>query len=175
VSGSRQRGAAWLQGTMALPAVVSAATQRVISKGHAVASVEISGLCKSFGDTIVLQPTDLTIEEGEFVVLVGPSGCGKSTLLRMIAGLEVPSTGRVVIGGRDVTDAAPSNRGLAMVFQSYALYPHLTVAENIAFPLKVAKVAKQEIAERVSEVAAMLDLSALLDRRPRALSGGQRR
>ncbi|RYD27011.1 MAG: ABC transporter ATP-binding protein, partial [Lysobacteraceae bacterium] len=139
-----------------------------------MASVEISGLSKSFGDIVVLQPTDLTIEEGEFVVLVGPSGCGKSTLLRMIAGLEVPSAGRVVIGERDVTDAAPSDRGLAMVFQSYALYPHLTVAENIAFPLKVAKVAKREIAERVAEVAAMLDLSELLDRRPRALSGGQR-
>jgi len=139
-----------------------------------VASVEISGLSKSFGDTTVLLPTDLTIEEGEFIVLVGPSGCGKSTLLRMIAGLEVPSTGRVKIGGRDVTDAAPSDRGLAMVFQSYALYPHLTVAENIAFPLKVAKVAKREITERVAEVAAMLDLSDLLDRRPRALSGGQR-
>ena len=118
----------------------------MISKGHAVASVEISGLSKCFGDTTVLHPTDLTIEEGEFVVLVGPSGCGKSTLLRMIAGLEVPSTGRVVIGERDVTDAAPSDRGLAMVFQSYALYPHLTVAENIAFPLKVAKVAKREMA-----------------------------
>jgi ABC-type sugar transport system ATPase subunit len=139
-----------------------------------VASVKISGLSKSFGDTTVLLPTDLTIEEGEFLVLVGPSGCGKSTLLRMIAGLEVPSTGRVAIGGRDVTDAAPSDRGLAMVFQSYALYPHLTVAENIAFPLKVAKVAKRETTERVAEVAAMLDLSDLLDRRPRALSGGQR-
>lgn len=139
-----------------------------------MASVEIRGLSKRFSDTTVLQPTDLAIADGEFVVLVGPSGCGKSTLLRMIAGLEVPSTGRVMIDGRDVTDAAPSDRGLAMVFQSYALYPHLTVAENIAFPLKVAKVAKREIAKRVGEVAAMLDLSELLDRRPRALSGGQR-
>lgn len=123
---------------------------------------------------MVVQPTDLTIADGEFVVLVGPSGCGKSTLLRMIAGLEIPSAGRVVIGGRDVTDAAPSDRGLAMVFQSYALYPHLTVAENIAFPLKIAKLAKREIADRVAGVAAMLDLTSLLDRRPRALSGGQR-
>ena len=139
-----------------------------------MASVKISGLSKSFGNTTVLQPTDLSIAEGEFVVLVGPSGCGKSTLLRMIAGLELPSAGRVAIGGRDVTEAAPSDRGLAMVFQSYALYPHLTVAENIAFPLKVTKVAKQEIARRVAEVAAMLELSDLLDRRPRALSGGQR-
>ena len=97
-----------------------------------MASVEISGLSKRFGEVTVLQPTDLTIEQGEFVVLVGPSGCGKSTLLRMIAGLEVPSAGRVVIGGRDVTEAAPSDRGLAMVFQSYALYPHLTVAENLS-------------------------------------------
>ncbi|RZM17829.1 MAG: ABC transporter ATP-binding protein, partial [Sphingomonas sp.] len=139
-----------------------------------MASVEISGLSKRFGDTTVLEPTDLTIADGEFVVLVGPSGCGKSTLLRIIAGLDLPSAGRVMIGGRDVTDAAPSDRGLAMVFQSYALYPHLTVAENIAFPLKVAKVARREIADRVAEVAAMLDLSDLLDRRPRALSGGQR-
>lgn len=139
-----------------------------------MASVEIRGLSKRFGDAMVLRPTNLSIADGEFVVLVGPSGCGKSTLLRMIAGLEVPSAGRVMIGGRDVTDAAPSDRGLAMVFQSYALYPHLTVAENIAFPLKVAKVAKGEIVERVAEVAAMLDLSEMLDRRPRALSGGQR-
>jgi multiple sugar transport system ATP-binding protein len=139
-----------------------------------VASVEIRGLSKRFGDAMVLRPTNLSIADGEFVVLVGPSGCGKSTLLRMIAGLEAPSAGCVMIGGRDVTDAAPSDRGLAMVFQSYALYPHLTVAENIAFPLRVAKVPKGEIAERVAEVAAMLDLSEMLDRRPRALSGGQR-
>ena len=88
-----------------------------------MAAVELAGLTKRFGDTVVLHPTDLVVEDGEFLVLVGPSGCGKSTLLRMIAGLEEPSTGRVVIGGRDVTAAAPSDRGVAMVFQSYALYP----------------------------------------------------
>ncbi|MGJ3629583.1 ABC transporter ATP-binding protein [Sphingomonas sp. MMS24-JH45] len=103
-------------------------------------------------------PADLTIADGEFVVIVGPSGCGKSTLLRLIAGLEEPSTGRLVIGGRDVTDAAPADRGLAMVFQSYALYPHLTVAENIAFPLKVARRPKAEIAARVAAVAEPLGL-----------------
>lgn len=129
---------------------------------------------KSFGSVTVIPEVDLTIEDGEFVVFVGPSGCGKSTLLRLIAGLEEASEGRVLIGGRDVTDAAPAARGVAMVFQSYALYPHLTVAENIAFPLKVAKLPRGEVGERVRAVAAMLDLEPLLDRRPRALSGGQR-
>ncbi|MEG3125750.1 ABC transporter ATP-binding protein [Sphingomonas sp. GB1N7] len=122
----------------------------------------------------MLEPTDLTIDDGEFLVIVGPSGCGKSTLLRLIAGLEEPDGGRIFVGDRDVTDAAPADRGLAMVFQSYALYPHLTVAENIAFPLKVAKWRKTAIAERVDAVARTMDLSDLLDRRPRALSGGQR-
>lgn len=139
-----------------------------------MAAVDIAGLGKRFGDTTALFPSDLRIADGEFVVLVGPSGCGKSTLLRMIAGLETASEGRILIGGRDVTDVPPAERGVAMVFQSYALYPHLTVAGNIAFPLKVAGLPKQEIAERVAEAAAMLDLTDLLDRRPRALSGGQR-
>jgi len=139
-----------------------------------MAAVEISGLGKRFGEHEVLRSTDLRIEHGEFVVIVGPSGCGKSTLLRLIAGLEEPSGGRVSIGGRDVTDLAPADRGVAMVFQSYALYPHLSVAENIAFPLKVARRPKAEIAARVAAVATSLDLSDLLDRRPRALSGGQR-
>ncbi len=137
-------------------------------------SVEITGLAKRFGDSTALHPTDLTVEDGEFLVLVGPSGCGKSTFLRMVAGLEEPSAGRIAIGGRDVTDAPPSDRGVAMVFQSYALYPQMTVAQNIAFPLKVARVPRREIGERVAETAAMLDLTELLDRRPRALSGGQR-
>ncbi|NJR78436.1 ATP-binding cassette domain-containing protein [Sphingomonas corticis] len=139
-----------------------------------MASVEIQGLSKRFGATTVLHPTDLSIEAGEFVVIVGPSGCGKSTLLRLIAGLETPDTGRLMIDGRDVTAAPPAERELAMVFQSYALYPHLTVAENIAFPLRVARRPKAEVDARVRAVAAALDLDALLDRRPRALSGGQR-
>ncbi|KQT32019.1 sugar ABC transporter ATP-binding protein [Sphingomonas sp. Leaf412] len=139
-----------------------------------MAAVEIAGLAKSFGGVVALHPTDLVVADGEFVVLVGPSGCGKSTLLRMIAGLDAPSAGRVTIGGRDVTDAEPSDRGVAMVFQSYALYPQMTVAGNIGFPLKVARLDRREIAERVAETAAMLDLTDLLDRRPRALSGGQR-
>ena len=137
-------------------------------------AVTINGLTKRFGATVALHETDLAIENGEFMVLVGPSGCGKSTLLRMIAGLETPSAGRITIGGRDVTDAPPSERGLAMVFQSYALYPQMTVAQNIGFPLKVAGIAKREITARVADAAKMLDLGELLDRRPRALSGGQR-
>jgi ABC-type sugar transport system ATPase subunit len=139
-----------------------------------MAGVAVTGLSKSYGAATVLHPLDLSIEDGEFVVIVGPSGCGKSTLLRLIAGLDEPSGGRVVIGGVDVTTRAPATRGVAMVFQSYALYPHLTVRENIAFPLKVAKRPTAEIAARVAEVADMLDLTTLLDRRPRALSGGQR-
>ena len=139
-----------------------------------MASVEVQGLGKSFGAVEALAPTNLRIEDGEFVVIVGPSGCGKSTLLRLIAGLEEPSAGQVIVGGRDVTYAAPADRGLAMVFQSYALYPHLTVAENIAFPLKVAGRTRAEVKARVAAVAQSLDLTALLSRRPRALSGGQR-
>ncbi len=139
-----------------------------------MARVDIAGLSKCFGNTMVLSPTELSIGDGEFIVIVGPSGCGKSTLLRLIAGLEEPSSGTIAIDGRDVTHAAPADRGLAMVFQSYALYPHLTVAENIAFPLKVARRPRAEVRERVAAVAASLDLTRLLDRRPAALSGGQR-
>ncbi|WP_374943083.1 ABC transporter ATP-binding protein [Sphingomonas sp.] len=139
-----------------------------------MSSVAVEGLAKSFGAATALHPTDLAIEDGEFVVIVGPSGCGKSTLLRLIAGLETPSAGRVLIGGRDVTALEPAARGIAMVFQSYALYPHLSVAENIAFPLRMAKVDKEVIAAKVAAVAELLELGALLDRRPRALSGGQR-
>ncbi|VXD01786.1 ABC transporter ATP-binding protein [Sphingomonas sp. 8AM] len=139
-----------------------------------MASVETQGLSKRFGATDVLAATDLSILDGEFVAIVGPSGCGKSTLLRLIAGLDEPTRGRVLIDARDVTNVAPAERGLAMVFQSYALYPHLTVAENIAFPLRVAGRPRSEIARRVAAVAETLDLVGLLSSRPRALSGGQR-
>ena len=137
-------------------------------------SVSVHGLTKRFGAMEALHSTDLSIADGEFVVIVGPSGCGKSTLLRLIAGLETPSAGRVTIGGRDVTAMEPGARGVAMVFQSYALYPHLTVAENIGFPLRVAGTPKREIAVRVADVADSLGLTAMLGRRPRALSGGER-
>ncbi len=117
---------------------------------------------------------DLHIEDGEFLVLVGPSGCGKSTSLRMLAGLEEVNSGRILIGDRDVTDVPPKDRDIAMVFQNYALYPHMTVAENMGFALKIAGVPKADIRKRVEETAKMLDLTEYLDRRPKALSGGQR-
>ncbi|MGY1802182.1 ABC transporter ATP-binding protein [Blastococcus sp. SYSU D00922] len=117
---------------------------------------------------------DLTVEDGEFLVLVGPSGCGKSTSLRMLAGLEDVTDGRILIGDRDVTDVAPKDRDIAMVFQNYALYPHMTVADNMGFALKIAGMGKAEIASRVKEAAALLDLEEYLDRKPKALSGGQR-
>ncbi|WP_336660506.1 ABC transporter ATP-binding protein [Leucobacter sp. USHLN153] len=117
---------------------------------------------------------DLDIGDGEFLVLVGPSGCGKSTTLRMLAGLEEIDEGRVIIGDRDVTDVAPKDRDIAMVFQNYALYPHMTVADNMGFALKIAGVGKSERDERVREAARMLDLEEFLDRKPKALSGGQR-
>lgn len=139
-----------------------------------MSSVDIRNLSRQFGSVIALQATDLSIEEGEFVVIVGPSGCGKSTLLRLVAGLDEPSSGRIAIAGRDVTGLPPAERGLAMVFQSYALYPHLSVFENIAFPLRVARRPRAEIEVRVRATADMLDLGGLLERRPRALSGGQR-
>ena len=117
---------------------------------------------------------DLEIGDGEFLVLVGPSGCGKSTTLRMLAGLEEVNSGRILIGDRDVTGVPPKDRDIAMVFQNYALYPHMTVAENMGFALKIAGVGKQERAERVREAAQLLDLEPYLDRKPKALSGGQR-
>ncbi|WP_286928567.1 MULTISPECIES: ABC transporter ATP-binding protein [Aeromicrobium] len=117
---------------------------------------------------------DLAIEDGEFLVLVGPSGCGKSTTLRMLAGLEDVDSGRLLIGDRDVTHLASKDRDIAMVFQNYALYPHMTVAENMGFALKIARVPKAEIRTRVEEAAAILDLTPYLDRKPKALSGGQR-
>jgi multiple sugar transport system ATP-binding protein len=137
-------------------------------------SITLNGIRKSFGAVDVIPGVDLEIAEGEFVVFVGPSGCGKSTLLRLIAGLEDPSGGQILIDGRDVTDAAPAKRRLAMVFQSYALYPHMSVRKNIAFPLKMAGMAASEQAERVDRAATVLNLTDYLDRRPGQLSGGQR-
>nr|WP_232541396.1 ABC transporter ATP-binding protein [Nocardia bovistercoris] len=136
--------------------------------------MQIEAVSKRFGATDAVREVNLDIADGEFMVLLGPSGCGKSTLLRMIAGLEAPTSGRLLLDGRDITDVAPQQRDLAMVFQSYALYPHLTVARNIGFPLKSRRVPRAKIAERVAEVAATLALTPLLDRRPSALSGGQR-
>ena len=139
-----------------------------------MAGVELIGVEKSFGDTRIVQPTDLGIEDGEFVVLVGPSGSGKSTLLRLIAGLEEVDSGRIEIGGIDVTDRGPSDRGIAMVFQSYALYPHLSAYENMAFALRLAKLGKAEVDRQVRAAAEILDIAPYLDRKPRQLSGGQR-
>ncbi|MEM6712934.1 MAG: ABC transporter ATP-binding protein [Pseudomonadota bacterium] len=129
---------------------------------------------KSFGHVKVIHPLDLEITEGEFVVFVGPSGCGKSTLLRLIAGLEDITGGAIRINGGDATDVPPAKRGLAMVFQSYALYPHMSVRKNIAFPLRMAGLDKIEQDERVEQAAAVLNLTDYLERRPAALSGGQR-
>jgi multiple sugar transport system ATP-binding protein len=130
---------------------------------------------KSYPDgTAAVQDLSLTIGDGEFIILVGPSGCGKSTTLNMIAGLEEITSGELRIGGERVNDKAPKDRDIAMVFQSYALYPHMTVRQNIAFPLTLAKMKKAEIAQKVDETAKILDLSELLDRKPASLSGGQR-
>jgi multiple sugar transport system ATP-binding protein len=140
-----------------------------------MAGIGIEGVTKLFaGGVVAVDDVSLEIEDGEFLVLVGPSGCGKTTLLRMIAGLEEVTEGRVLIGDRDVTDAAPRHRDIAMVFQSYALYPHMTVRQNLAYGLKVRRTPKRESARRVEEVAELLGLAELLDRRPGALSGGQR-
>ena len=137
-------------------------------------SVILKSLRKCFGAVEVIKGVDLTIEPGEFCVFVGPSGCGKSTLLRLISGLEEATTGLIEIDGKDVTHAEPSERGIAMVFQSYALYPHLTVRENIGFGLSLAKLPKAQIKQKVEAAAAALQLTPLLDRKPKALSGGQR-
>jgi multiple sugar transport system ATP-binding protein len=136
--------------------------------------IELESLSKNFGATRVLRDFSLQIDDGEFLVLLGPSGCGKTTCLRTIAGLEQPDSGRVLLGGRDVTHAEPRDRDMAMVFQSYALYPHLDVFENIAFPLRVRKAGAQDVERRVRQAAERLGLGALLQRRPRELSGGQR-
>ena len=137
-------------------------------------SITIKQVSKSFGDVHVIPPLDLEINEGEFVVFVGPSGCGKSTLLRLIAGLEDVTGGHIEIDGQDATQVPPAKRGLAMVFQSYALYPHMSVRKNIAFPLRMAGVDKAEQEKRVAYAAKVLNLSDYLDRRPGQLSGGQR-
>jgi len=137
-------------------------------------SIKLNAVEKWFGDVQVIKGVDLEIGDGEFVIFVGPSGCGKSTLLRMIAGLEETSRGQVVIDGRDATAEPPSKRGLAMVFQSYALYPHMSVAENMGFSLKTAGASKVEQQEKVAEAARALRLEEYLERRPKDLSGGQR-
>ena len=136
--------------------------------------IQLTKVRKSFGEVDVIPGIDLTIENGEFVVFVGPSGCGKSTLLRLIAGLEDTTSGVIDIDGKDATNLPPAKRGLAMVFQSYALYPHMTVRKNIAFPLKMAGMDKAEQDRRVERAAKVLNLSSYLDRRPGQLSGGQR-
>jgi len=139
-----------------------------------MAQVELKNVNKSFGPVHVIKDVDLEINKGEFVVFVGPSGCGKSTLLRLIAGLETLTSGEIVIADRPVMDLPPSERGIAMVFQSYALYPHMTVFHNMAFSLSLQGLPKSEIQERVEVTAKILQMEHLLDRRPAALSGGQR-
>jgi multiple sugar transport system ATP-binding protein len=136
--------------------------------------IQLTKVRKSFGEVDVIPGIDLTIENGEFVVFVGPSGCGKSTLLRLIAGLEDTTSGVIDIDGKDATNLPPAKRGLAMVFQSYALYPHMTVRKNIAFPLKMAGMDQAEQDRRVERAAKVLNLNNYLDRRPGQLSGGQR-
>ncbi|HEV7276292.1 MAG TPA: sn-glycerol-3-phosphate ABC transporter ATP-binding protein UgpC [Devosiaceae bacterium] len=139
-----------------------------------MSQIELRNVRKSFGNADVIHGVSLAIEQGEFTVFVGPSGCGKSTLLRMIAGLEEVTDGEIHIGGKDVTDEEPSDRGVAMVFQSYALYPHMTVADNMSFGLRMAHRPKAEIADKVGKAARILQLEELLDRKPGQLSGGQR-
>jgi multiple sugar transport system ATP-binding protein len=140
-----------------------------------MAQIEFDSVTKVFpGDVVALDDVSLRIEDGEFIALVGPSGCGKSTLLRALAGLEEITTGAISIDGRDVTDLAPRHRDVAMVFQSYALYPHMSVRQNLGYGLKVRRVTKAEIRRRVEEVAALLGLADLLERKPSQLSGGQR-
>jgi multiple sugar transport system ATP-binding protein len=140
-----------------------------------MAQLRLSGLAKRYDNGAhAVHEVNLEVEDGEFMVLVGPSGCGKSTTLRMVAGLEEPSDGQIFIGGEDVTQRAPAQRGVAMVFQSYALYPHMTVAQNMGFGLKMAGQPREQVAQAVRNAAQTLQLEALLDRRPRELSGGQR-
>ncbi len=139
-----------------------------------MAEIALRDVRKSYGDTQVIHGIDLDVEDGELIVIVGPSGCGKSTLLRMVAGLETITGGEISIGGRVVNRLEPRERDVAMVFQNYALYPHMTVRQNMAYGLKIARLPKAEIADRIGRAAAMLELEPFLDRRPRQLSGGQR-
>ncbi len=139
-----------------------------------MAHISLKNVRKVFGESVIIPGASLDINKGEFVVFVGPSGCGKSTLLRMIAGLEDTTSGQIVIDGKDVSDVGPSERGLAMVFQSYALYPHMSVRKNIGFPLQMAKMPTGEITAKVEEAARTLNLTEYLDRKPGQLSGGQR-
>jgi len=134
-------------------------------------SIRLEGVRKTFGNTVVIQGVDLDIEDGSFVVFVGPSGCGKSTLLRLIAGLEDVTAGRIIIDGKDVSSLAAAKRGLSMVFQSYALYPHMTVRKNIGFGLKMARRPREEIERKVAVASKILNLTDYLDRKPGELSG----
>ena len=147
--------------------------QALFERNH-MASLTLRNICKSYDGTAITRDINLDIEDGEFVVFVGPSGCGKSTLLRLIAGLEDISSGDLLIDGQRVNELPPMDRSVGMVFQSYALYPHMTVAENMAFGLKLAKVDKGVIQRKVAEVSRILQLDKLLERRPKDLSGGQR-
>ena len=139
-----------------------------------MATVSLDNITKNFGDTVAVSDVSLTISDGEFVVLLGPSGCGKTTTLNMIAGLETPTSGHISIAGNRVEKVSPDQRDIAMVFQSIALYPHMTAYQNVAFPLKMAKVNKSEIRKRVENVADLLRIGELLERKPHELSGGQR-
>ena len=139
-----------------------------------MATLNLEGLRKSFGTTQVLRQIDLSLNDGEMLVIVGASGCGKSTLLRLVAGLETPTEGRITIGGRDVTALDPSERDIAMVFQNYALYPHMSVFDNMAYGLRIRGLSRPVIAQKVQEAATLLGLDSLLSRKPRQLSGGQR-
>ncbi|HUI98751.1 MAG TPA: sn-glycerol-3-phosphate import ATP-binding protein UgpC [Usitatibacter sp.] len=139
-----------------------------------MAEISLQGVTKSFGKNEVIHRTDVTIGDGEFVVIVGPSGCGKSTVLRMIAGLETPTTGEIRIAGKRVNEVEPKDRNIAMVFQSYALYPHMSVYDNMAYGLKIRKLSKGDIEARVQNAAGILELGPFLQRKPRELSGGQR-
>ena len=139
-----------------------------------MATVQLSNVKKRFGKVEIIHGVSVDIEDGEFIVIVGPSGCGKSTLLRMVAGLETVTEGEVLINGNRVNEQEPMDRDIAMVFQNYALYPHMSVRQNMAYSLKIAGIGKQEIATKVSEAAELLQLSPYLDRKPKELSGGQR-